>query len=68
MNCLACGGRLVPLGSLGRLSHYRCRSCGLDHSHELVDVHEPAGSPGVIAWSDKLTRGTPKENTDASQA
>lgn len=68
MRCLICRGHLTHLGDLGRLSHYRCRSCGMDHTHEFENVHEPEGSPGVIAWSDKLTRGTPEEVSDAPQA
>ena len=26
--CGACGGPLIPLGNLGRITHYRCRNCG----------------------------------------
>lgn len=32
--CLACGGELTLLGSLGRLTWFRCRACGLDQSTE----------------------------------
>ena len=34
--CPACEGPLVPLGNLGRRGHYRCRSCGIQLSVELV--------------------------------
>jgi hypothetical protein len=30
--CSQCGGPLVPLGSLGKRKHYRCRNCGMDSS------------------------------------
>lgn len=30
--CELCDGPLVELGSLGRLTHYRCRNCGFDQS------------------------------------
>lgn len=53
MHCTVCNGPLVLLGHLGRLSHYRCRSCGMDHSHEFENVQELGD--GVIAWDDKLT-------------
>jgi hypothetical protein len=28
--CPLCGGPLVPLGTLGRVEHFRCRDCGAD--------------------------------------
>jgi hypothetical protein len=30
--CSACGGPLNALGALGRMHHYRCRNCGMDHA------------------------------------
>jgi hypothetical protein len=30
--CPLCGGEGVPLGTLGRRAHYRCRNCGIDFS------------------------------------
>jgi len=30
--CPACGGDAFPLGTLGRVKHYRCRQCGIDSS------------------------------------
>lgn len=30
--CPACGGEGALLGALGKLTHHRCRSCGLDFS------------------------------------
>ena len=30
--CPVCAGPGVPLGTLGRLSHFRCRNCGIDFS------------------------------------
>jgi predicted nucleic acid-binding Zn ribbon protein len=30
--CSMCGGPLVELGSLGSVTHYRCRNCGMDFS------------------------------------
>jgi uncharacterized protein with PIN domain len=32
--CIECNGALRPLGTLGTLDHYRCESCGLNHSEE----------------------------------
>lgn len=31
--CLACGGPVVPMGTLGQLEHGRCRNCGITQSH-----------------------------------
>jgi hypothetical protein len=31
-SCNQCGGPLVPLGSLGKRKHYRCRNCGAQTS------------------------------------
>jgi len=28
--CPECHGYLIPLGSLGRVDHFRCRACGAD--------------------------------------
>lgn len=33
--CPGCGGPGVPLGQLGNRSHFRCRDCGVDFSHEV---------------------------------
>ncbi len=32
--CSLCGGPLMELGALGRLTHYRCRNCGMQCSKE----------------------------------
>lgn len=40
-DCLACGGQLEPLGSLGNRRHYRCRNCGLDTSVETTPPPPP---------------------------
>lgn len=32
--CIACGGWSQRMGQLGDLIHYRCRDCGLEHSHK----------------------------------
>jgi DNA-directed RNA polymerase subunit RPC12/RpoP len=32
IECPACGGDAFPLGTLGRVKHYRCRQCGIDSS------------------------------------
>lgn len=37
MTCDMCGGTLMPLGVLGRLSWFRCRQCGIEFS-----IDEPA--------------------------
>ena len=34
--CNLCGGELVPLGTLGKLQHFRCRACGMESSTELT--------------------------------
>lgn len=34
--CIECNGALRPLGTLGTLDHYRCESCGLNHSEEHI--------------------------------
>jgi hypothetical protein len=33
--CPQCGGPGVPLGTLGKLAHFRCRNCGWDFSADL---------------------------------
>lgn len=30
LDCNACGGPLMVLGTLGKTTHYRCRNCGMD--------------------------------------
>ena len=63
MICSTCGGPLMPLGDLGALRHYRCRSCGAEASapvpepsvHRLdpadgVYVNESADEPVLAAW------------------
>ncbi len=32
--CPVCGGPPAHLGTLGKLEHWRCRGCGMDHSTE----------------------------------
>ena len=43
-SCPTCGGPGMPLGQLGRRTHFRCRNCGMDFSHEAhpddVAAHE----------------------------
>ena len=34
--CLACGGELQPIGTLGSLAWFRCRACGIDVSAPAV--------------------------------
>jgi len=35
LGCSVCGGPLVELGLLGSRKHFRCRTCGIDQSHEV---------------------------------
>lgn len=35
--CPECGGDGVPLGTMGRLQWFRCRSCGIDY-HTWNDI------------------------------
>src|SRR5208282_2536561 len=40
--CPQCGGPSTMLGQLGNRVHYRCRNCGMDHSHEApIRKREP---------------------------
>lgn len=39
LECSACGGPLVVLGTLGRLEHFRCRNCGLERSRDTKPVN-----------------------------
>lgn len=32
--CPTCGGEGALLGALGRVTHYRCRNCGIDYSND----------------------------------
>lgn len=34
-SCPTCGGSGIPLGSLGRRQHYKCRQCGMTFSHQI---------------------------------
>jgi len=39
--CGLCGGPLVPLGQLGRLTWYRCRHCGMQfHCEEPINEQD----------------------------
>lgn len=33
-SCGLCGGEAQPLGTLGKLTWYRCRDCGIDFNRE----------------------------------
>lgn len=33
-SCPTCGGIGVPLGSLGKVIHFRCQGCGMDFSQQ----------------------------------
>jgi hypothetical protein len=41
-SCPACGGPGMLLGTLGNLTHYRCRNCGMDYNNE--DMHTASAS------------------------
>lgn len=53
--CPTCGGPLMELGRMGRLTHYRCRNCGAEaHENEqghafyddgISEDEEPSGMP-----------------------
>jgi transposase-like protein len=40
-NCPVCDGEGIELGTLGNLTHYRCRDCGMTFS-----------SPVELKWDD----------------
>lgn len=41
MRCTCCGGPLMLLGTLGRLTWLRCRDCGVDQSTtETIEEEE----------------------------
>ena len=42
--CPVCGGDGVKLGTLGNLTHFRCRNCGITFS-----------SPVELKWDDETT-------------
>lgn len=45
-HCPSCGGGCYCLGQLGKLTHWRCRFCGLDHTHISGDHStEATGKP-----------------------
>lgn len=41
-SCGMCGGQATPLGTLGTLSHYRCRNCGMDFSQKAENQAQSA--------------------------
>ena len=46
--CTLCGGRLVLLGKLGMLNHYRCRSRGMLWSKRVPERTPRIGrNPGL---------------------
>lgn len=51
--CPACGGPGVPLGSLGRRMHFRCRNCGYDFSQE------PPAEPPISEGERVTIKGRP---------
>ncbi len=44
MQCPTCGGDGVPLGTLGKLDHFRCRHCGMQFN--VPNEDEPEEEPG----------------------
>lgn len=44
--CPMCGYENVPMGNLGPRTHYRCRMCGMDYSHEGPGREPHDASPG----------------------
>lgn len=53
--CLACNGELRPLGLLGSLLHFRCRSCGLDqHGEADLDDMEEVSETSPFEGLDEL--------------
>ena len=54
--CGACGSECVFLGALGKLAHFRCRSCGAMFSPEM-EPEEKEELAAAKAEEDKLLEG-----------
>lgn len=66
-HCPSCGHANTPMGSLGRMQHFRCRQCGGDYSFDpkAADEKKPikkATSPGIDTGSDTMLASETKKN------
>jgi hypothetical protein len=41
--CVACGGRMVPVGTIGFLEWSQCEDCGQDQSRRIGEFVPPEG-------------------------
>jgi hypothetical protein len=49
VECRACGGPLVLLGTLGSLEHSRCQDCGSEHHRRAEAPADP------LSWLEDCT-------------
>jgi hypothetical protein len=62
MSCKICGGELAELGSLGKLTHFRCRQCGMESSTEKGDDNSSGFGVGLAVNGD--SEGDDEEGRD----
>ena len=51
--CPMCNGPGIVLGSLGRLTHFRCRNCGWDFTQERGSEESPSDGPSTQVEHDE---------------
>ncbi|KKM66061.1 hypothetical protein LCGC14_1484960 [marine sediment metagenome] len=61
--CYLCGGLLELLGTLGRLAHYRCIDCGMEHSAGIDNDPTPT-KERTDNDTDMENQGTSDSNHD----
>lgn len=47
--CPVCNGRLIFLGTLGKIDHYRCRNCASDAHSYSPPPQKPVDEVGATA-------------------
>ena len=55
LHCSICDGELMPLGTLGNVTHLRCRYCGADASIESEEPGEPMAEASCYTCDRQLT-------------
>lgn len=65
-SCPACGGPGMLLGTLGRLTHFKCRNCGMEYSEG--DTHTAAGQDRrKNPFADDMKRKQEAEKEEAAK-
>jgi hypothetical protein len=67
LTCPVCGGPGLPLGTLGKRSHFRCQDCGIDFSDSPLGPGEQPSPEAAQELLELIGGGEPEgdEVTDA---